>query len=70
MKGITKMADKKAVTTLEMDKECKNSARFKSASPTESVTTSVYLLNKGWVKLGKPTKIKVVVTAIGDTDDV
>jgi hypothetical protein len=56
--------ESKATTTLQMDKECKNSARFKSVSPTESVTTSVYLLNKAWGKLGKPTKIKAVFTAV------
>ena len=55
---------KKISTTLEMDKQCKSSARFRSADVDEAVTTSLYVLNDGWERLGKPSKIKVTVTPV------
>lgn len=54
----------RAVTTLEMNKQCKSSARFGSPNENETVTTSLYLLNSSWEKLGKPTKVKVSVVAV------
>jgi len=66
MKGTMNMGKEKqkVSTTLEMDKECKTSARFRSADVDEEVTTSIYLLNASWKKFGKPTKVKVTVTPI------
>ena len=55
---------KKISTVLEMDKQCKSSARFRTGDSEETVTTNVYLLNEGWGKLGKPTKVRVTISAI------
>ncbi len=56
--------NKKVSTILEMNKKCKSSARFGSPDNDESVTTALYLLNDSHNKLGKPTKIKVSVSAV------
>ena len=57
---------KKTSTVLEMDKECKSCVRFKSMSEEETTTNSIYVLNPGWQKIGKPTKVRVTVTAEED----
>ncbi len=62
------MADEKGkklvlTTTLEQDKTCKSSVRFRSPKGTDDkVTTSLYLQNASYDKLGKPNTVKVSVT--------
>ena len=62
---MAKEKDKKKITTtLEMDKNCKASKRYRSSDVDEAVTTSIYILNDGWERLGKPTTVKVTVTPV------
>lgn len=60
------MAKPKEVTTvLKQDKECKSCVRFRSTSDDEKVTTSLYLVNDSYEKLGSPKEIRIQVSKKG-----
>lgn len=48
-------------TTLKMDKICKSCVRYRSIETEEIVTTSLYLQNEAYTKLGNPETIVVTV---------
>jgi len=58
------VGEKQAVvkTTLVQDKVCKSCVRFRGTSDDE-VTTSLYLQNDAFTKLGEPKQIIVQVSA-------
>jgi len=55
-------AKAKVSTNLTLVKECKSCARFGTKNSPEKVTTSLYLQNESWEKLGKPNEIQVDVS--------
>ena len=54
---------KDASTILDLERECKSCVLYKSKNKDEKLTTSVYVLNEAYEKLGKPAKIQVSITA-------
>ncbi len=56
------MAAKIISTILEQDKVCKSCVRYRSPHASkDEVTTSLYLQNDAYEKLGSPKKIQVTV---------